>query len=1299
LKLLKSLFRWLWYALLLLLILLIIAVLVVRFIVFPNIDSYKDDISNYATKTLGQKVNIGQIDTGWRGISPHIELKNIDVFDAQNKVAFHLNDVAANVSWLSVPMMQPRLANLIVKEPALNIHRTVDGAIYLAGINMAGKSKPDFANWLISQSEVNIKNAQITWQDDMRQAPALSLTQLNITLSNPTFRSLFGKHSFTLSALPSVGTKEMILANGYFVGNDVAKTKEWRGELATELKQADLAIWRPWFDYPIDIKSGSGNAKIWLDFADAKIEKVKTLTDISNLSVVLNQQPEPLTAKQFSGELTWSDLKNTQTLTAKNLKLSTNTALAINDGNGYIASSQKDGKPWIKADLKIDQFNLTAIHQLAPYFKLPDNIKNQLTGFAPKGELQNLALIVEGLAEKPSNYKFNSAFKQLSINAHQKVPGFTNLTGNIKATQNGGEVTLAAKDATLDVKNVLRWPIPASQLNGLVSWKLNGDKAVINAKDLFISSPHLTGTINANYDMNGVKGGHMDLTGKFGQGNAKFAPFYYPLTLSQPTIHWLDTSILAGRAEDINLIIKGNMADFPFVNSKNQLDAKLGLFKVTANVSNAILEYGAEWPVINDLNISLLFEGKRMELNSSKGRIFGNKILKSKTEIAQLDADSPILTVDGVVQGTTAEGIKYVNESPVKQVTQGFTDGLKTAGNGELLLSLKIPLQHLETSQYKGAYKISNGTIFANESAGLPELNKINGVLNFTENSLNADNVNAEIVGEPLQFNLKTGADKIIRLSAKGKINEAGIKKFAANMVTDNMQGSADWTSEITIQKPMVDVLVQSNLTGMAINLPAPFNKAASQSMPFKLEKKQLNLENDVVNISLGDTVSATLMRSTIKGKTVIERGDIGILSAAITPTQAGLALHGKLDHVDVDEWLALKAKSPTNTQTDSSALNFSKADFTVQKFDAFGRRINNLKVISKPTSNGLQMTINSTELDGDVEWLSTSQNAAKKKIIARLKNLSVPKATPNATAATVGATKVALKKEFRKQNLEYPALDITVDNFEISQKKLGALSLNAFENGEDWVIEKLQITNADSVLNLQGNWHNWSQNPNTNLVVSLSSNNIGKTLKRFGQPDAVKDGVATVDGTIQWPGSPHEFDIAGLSGNLKLDVAKGQFLKVDPSVGRLLGLLSLQSLPRRLSLDFRDLFSDGFAFDKITATATISNGILRSNDFLMDGPAAEARIKGETNLKAETQNLKVRVRPHVSDSLSLAAFAGGPIAGVAAFVAQKLLKDPFNKIVQSEYVISGTWDKPVEVKSESEQAPINNNSPLTQSR
>ena len=196
----KKLARWASYALFILLIVVVIAVLAIRFILFPNIDQYKNDIAVYASKTAHQKITIGDIKTGWDGISPHFALKNIDLFDTENRVALNLKNVEANISWLSIPLLHPYLSNLVVNQPELTIRRKADGSIYLAGINLAGTGKPDFPNWLLSQSEVNIKDAQVVWLDDLRQAPPLSLKQLNLTLTNPAWQSLFGRHKFTLSA-------------------------------------------------------------------------------------------------------------------------------------------------------------------------------------------------------------------------------------------------------------------------------------------------------------------------------------------------------------------------------------------------------------------------------------------------------------------------------------------------------------------------------------------------------------------------------------------------------------------------------------------------------------------------------------------------------------------------------------------------------------------------------------------------------------------------------------------------------------------------------------------------------------------------------------------------------------------------------------------------------------------------------------------------------------------------------------------------------------------------------------------
>lgn len=1297
----KKIYRWLLYALIAILAIFIIAALAIRFILFPNIAEYKDDFATYASQKLGQKITIGDINTGWDDISPHFSLKNIDLFDAENRSVFHLNNAEANISWLSIPLLNPHLSNLTIIQPEVTIRREANGKIYLAGIDLSGPSKPDFANWLLTQREISIKNAQVTWLDDLRQAPPLSLKDLSLKIQNPSWKSIFGRHTFEFSALPSTGTQRPIIANGYFIGSDVSKIKEWHGELFAEANQADLAVWRPWLDYPVNILSGTGNTKAWLDFADAKIEKIKTQSSLSNLSITLenhasNAQTDTLIANKFSGIVSWTNLKDVQTIYAQDIKLKTNTGLNITNGNGYYAISAKAGKPWAKTVFQLDQLDLATIKQLSSYFKLSPNVTAQLNGFSPVGQLQSVKFGYESLDGKALGYKINTSFKGLGLIAYEKIPGFSNLTGSIQANENGGEILLNSQKAMLDFKDVLRWPIPADQLNGQINWQIADNETEVKAKGIFITSPHITGTVNASYKIKGddVKNSRLDLTGKFGKGNAKFAPFYYPTILGKPTLQWLDTSILAGRTEDVNLVVKGKLGDFPYVNNKNQLDRKLGLFRVTAKISDALLEYGAGWPLIKDLALNMLFEGKRMELNASKGSIFGNKIIKSKTEIAQLDADSPILHIVSEVEGPVADGIKFVNESPVKSVTQGFTDDLKATGQGKLALELKIPMQNLDASKYKGAYKITDGTIFANTEIGLPELSKVNGNLNFTENSLTTQNVNAEILGGPAQFSLRTGADKILRVSANGHITDAGIKKLASNILIDNMQGSTDWAGEITIKKPLVDVNLRSNLIGMAIQLPPPFNKSSNQEMAFNLDKKQLSAVSDSIIVNYGNLVTAKILRTDQAGKLVFDRGDIGVNIAAEVPNQAGLSLHGKLDYLDADDWIALLSAPVMSTpvgkptgKSDTNPISISKADLAIQKLDVFSRKLNNLKLIAQPGTTGLKMTIDSQEITGDAEW----QKGGNGKIIARLKNLTIP-------SSDDAANKQTTKKEIKKLANGYPALDVTAENFQLGNKKLGSLELNAFENSDAWVIQKLKITNPDSTLSADGTWHNWTRHPNTNLKFTLAVSNIGNTLKRFGQPDAVKGGEADMSGQLKWAGSPHEFDTNSLNGNFVFEARKGQVLKVQPGVGRLFGLLSLQSLPRRLSLDFRDLFSDGFAFDKISATAKVDNGIMRSNDFFMTGPAAEAKIKGETNLKTETQQLRVKVTPHVSDSLSLAALAGGPIVGAAAFVAQKILKDPFNKIASSEYIITGTWDNPQEIESEKEktQAP-SKNSPLTQ--
>ncbi len=243
---------------------------------------------------------------------------------------------------------------------------------------------------------------------------------------------------------------------------------------------------------------------------------------------------------------------------------------------------------------------------------------------------------------------------------------------------------------------------------------------------------------------------------------------------------------------------------------------------------------------------------------------------------------------------------------------------------------------------------------------------------------------------------------------------------------------------------------------------------------------------------------------------------------------------------------------------------------------------------------------------------------------------------------------------------------------------------MQATPQQRDWRIERLRLITGEGVLNVDGIWQSWLTQPRTEVNVRLEVNDVGKFLTRFGYPEGVRRGTAKLEGTLAWAGSPQRIDYPTLSGNFVLDAGKGQFVKLEPGIGKLLGILSLQSLPRRITLDFRDIFSEGFAFDEIVAAIKVSKGIATTDNLRIAGPAARVNMSGQVDLARETQVLRVKVNPQISDTVSVAgALIGGPIAGLAAFIAQKLLKDPFDQIAAYEYDVTGTWADPVVVKVE----------------
>jgi uncharacterized protein YhdP len=282
-------------------------------------------------------------------------------------------------------------------------------------------------------------------------------------------------------------------------------------------------------------------------------------------------------------------------------------------------------------------------------------------------------------------------------------------------------------------------------------------------------------------------------------------------------------------------------------------------------------------------------------------------------------------------------------------------------------------------------------------------------------------------------------------------------------------------------------------------------------------------------------------------------------------------------------------------------------------------------------------------------------------KLTARLAHFTPPADSPGAKAGGSG---------------DLPAVDLIAERFNYRGKKLGRVEILAQPDGANWRIEKIANVNPEASLIAKGLWITGNAS-RTSIDFTLSINDAGKYLDRVGTPDSVKGGSAKLAGALTWAGDPLNIHYPTLAGQVSLEAENGQFLEIEPGIGKLVSLMSLQMLPRRIALDFRDVFSKGFAFDRITSALHIDKGVINTRDFKMRGPAAEVDIAGDADLARETQNLKVRVVPALGDSASTLVGLVNPVYGVATFIAQKLLKNPIGNIFAFEYSVTGKWVDP----------------------
>jgi uncharacterized protein YhdP len=484
-------------------------------------------------------------------------------------------------------------------------------------------------------------------------------------------------------------------------------------------------------------------------------------------------------------------------------------------------------------------------------------------------------------------------------------------------------------------------------------------------------------------------------------------------------------------------------------------------------------------------------------------------------------------------------------------------------------------------------------------------------------------------------------------------------------------------------------------MQGIALNFPTPLRKAANDSLPLKFEwvgvmSDDPLLLRDEIRVSLGTAIAARYQRQKSVEKNAewkVLRGGIGINTPVPEP-DSGLVINLNAKSVNVDAWssLAGAANDASASKAGADAAQLSGIAQYVEpevvaaratELIVMGKKLDNVVVGASRQKNVWQVNIDSAQASGYVTWNESRSGRGLGKVTARLSSLIIPE---NA------ASDVKEILESKDAATQIPGLDIVAEDFQLLGRKLGRLELVAnnvhVDVGSEWRIQQLSIRNPDAELKAAGKWTTVSDSNTTNLTYALDVNDAGKLLERFGFAHVLRGTKGRMDGDVTWKGLPFSIDMPSLSGQINLDMQEGQFLKVDAGAAKLLGVLSLQSLPRRLTLDFRDVFSEGFAFDNMVGTATIAQGKASTDNFKMRGVAATVLMSGNADIAKETQKLHVAVLPEINaGAASLAVLAINPVVGIGTFLAQLFLRDPLMRAFTFEYDITGPWNDPIVTK------------------
>jgi uncharacterized protein (TIGR02099 family) len=913
-------------------------------------------------------------------------------------------------------------------------------------------------------------------------------------------------------------------------------------------------------------------------------------------------------------------------------------------------------------------------------------------------------------------------------------PGIAGATVDFDLTEQGGSARLTVAEGLLDLPGIFEDPVLALQsLETEVSWRVQGERIEIALDRLRLANADVEGngqlrwhTSDPAKSLSGSRfPGVLDLSASLTRARAEQVHRYLPLSVGPQARRYVREAVQGGQASRVDFRVNGDLWEMPF-----NAPGATGEFRVAAQLQGLDFVYvpsylqtegDTPWPALRGVRGELVLDRSLLKLSRAEGGLRGApnvRLSEASIDLGDI-SKSTTLVVNARAQGPADEVLDFVRTSPVNFFTGEALARARISGSAGVQLDLQLPLENLGATRVNGNVTLTGNDVRISPEA--PLLGGASGSLRFSEQGFSVEGAQAQLYGGPVRFSggmrpTPGGGPPRIAFQGQGTASAGGLAQAGLGFVSrlfEQASGSAPYSAQLAFRGGVPELQVSSSLQGMAVRLPAPLGKSAEASLALRFENAVLTeagglARTDRLRVQIGPAalplVDLQYERDILQAEPRVLRGSIavGLEPGESAPLPvAGVLANIRFGDINVDRWqrtfesttgITAPGTAPATAPASAAALQLGYLPTTLavraDQLTVAGRTFNGLVLGGSRVGTLWRANVDAFELSGYGEWRPPGASGAG-SVYARLARLQLP---PSA------ATEV---EQLLQQPRSVPALDIAVDDLALGERRLGRVEVQAVNRGgagraSVWQLTRLLATLPEARLSATGNW---AANPQASAAnaprraavdFTLEVLDAGALLTRFGRPDTVRGGKGTIAGQLAWLGSPLALDYPSLSGQLQTDFERGQFLKVEPGAAKLLGVLSLQALPRRLVLDFRDVFSQGFAFDFVRGDARIEQGVVFTNNLQMKGVNAAVLMEGSANIALETQDLKVVVVPEINaGTASLIATVINPAIGLGTFLAQFLLRQPLQAAATQQFQITGGWADPqVEKVERSPTAP-----------